>query len=128
MWRRGILTCGRSFSTAQKVQLFVTTQKGERLTFSAEVGQSVMEICRDNNLEMEAACDGTCACSTCHVYIKEGDLARVPPASEDELDMLDLALGLKDNSRLACQIKLTPELDGLEATLPDDCVNHLPPA
>ena len=69
-------------------------------------------------VEIEAACDGNCACSTCHVYISDKYFGKLPPASEEEEDMLDLALFLQPTSRLSCQIKLTPEIEGMEFTRP----------
>jgi ferredoxin len=68
---------------------------------------------------MEGACEGSLACSTCHVIVEDrGVFDSLPPATDDEEDMLDLAFGLTDTSRLGCQIKLTPELDGFVVKLP----------
>jgi len=65
------------------------------------------------------ACEGSCACSTCHVIVKDPILfSKLPEATDEENDMLDLAFGLTETSRLGCQIKLTPELDGMELQLP----------
>lgn len=69
-------------------------------------------------IEIEAACDGNLACSTCHVYVDERYIDKLPDASEEEEDMLDLALFVKSNSRLSCQITMTPELQGISFTLP----------
>lgn len=69
-------------------------------------------------VEIEAACDGNCACSTCHVYISDNYFGKLPPASEEEEDMLDLALFLHPTSRLSCQIILTPDMEGLEFKRP----------
>ena len=60
------------------------------------------------------------ACSTCHVYVDEEFFDRLPEMTEEEEDMLDLAWGLEDNSRLGCQIKMVPELNGLKVTIPDE--------
>ena len=84
-------------------------------------GQSLMEIAKRHKIDIEAACDGTCACSTCHVYLKPEWYGKVLPPTEDEKDMLDLALELREGqSRLSCQICVTPELNGIEATLPEE--------
>uniref|UniRef100_A0A6G1S700 Adrenodoxin-like protein, mitochondrial n=1 Tax=Aceria tosichella TaxID=561515 RepID=A0A6G1S700_9ACAR len=83
-----------------------------------KIGQTLMSVALAAGIEMEAACDGNCACSTCHVYIDENYLEKLPPPSEEEEDMLDLALFLQPNSRLACQIKLDSILDGLRFDLP----------
>ena len=76
-----------------------------------------MEIIRENNLPIEAACGGCCACATCHVYVDEAWLPRLEAANSDESMMLDEAFEVRDNSRLSCQIKFGPALDGLEVTL-----------
>lgn len=65
------------------------------------------------------ACGGSCACSTCHVIVEDPDLYdRMPEPDDDENDMLDLAFGLTETSRLGCQVKMTKELDGLVVRLP----------
>lgn len=83
-----------------------------------KIGQTLMSVALAAGIEMEAACDGNCACSTCHVYIDNKFLDKLPPASEEEEDMLDLALFLQPNSRLACQIKLDTHLEGMRFDLP----------
>lgn len=67
---------------------------------------------------MEGACEASLACTTCHVYVKEEYLDKLPEADEKEDDLLDMAPFLKSNSRLGCQIVLTKELDGIELKLP----------
>lgn len=74
-------------------------------------------ICR-YGIEIEGACDASCACSTCHVYVDEKYISKLPEASEAEEDMLDMAPLLKPNSRLSCQILLTKELDNIVIILP----------
>ena len=82
---------------------------GSRKEVEAPLGLSVLEIAHRNHIDIEGACEGSLACSTCHV---------VAPASDDEEDMLDLAFGLTHTSRLGCQIRMTEALDGLEVRLP----------
>lgn len=84
----------------------------------AKVGQTLMSAAVAAGVSIEAACEGNCACSTCHVYIDSEHFDRLPPASEEEEDMIDLALFVQPTSRLSCQIKMTPDLDGLEIKLP----------
>lgn len=84
----------------------------------AKVGQSLMSAVLAAGIEIEAACDGNCACSTCHVYIDEKHFSKLKPASEEEEDMLDLALFVQPTSRLSCQIEMTPDLHNLEFKLP----------
>jgi ferredoxin-2, mitochondrial len=70
-------------------------------------------------LTFTGACGGSCACSTCHVIVEDGDMYdKMEEPDDDENDMLDLAFGLTETSRLGCQIKMTPELDGLVVRLP----------
>jgi 2Fe-2S ferredoxin len=78
---------------------------------------SVMEILRDAGLPVAAECGGACACATCHVYVDEGWYAKLPPRSDAETDMLDMALAVEPNSRLSCQIVCKPELDGIKVTI-----------
>jgi len=82
------------------------------------VGLSVLEIAHRNDVPLEGACEGSLACSTCHIVVDKDDYERLPEASEDEEDMLDLAFGLTHTSRLGCQITITDELDGLTVALP----------
>jgi 2Fe-2S ferredoxin len=91
---------------------------GSRTEVEAPVGLSVLEIAHKNAIDLEGACEGSLACSTCHVIVAEEDFERLSDASEDEEDMLDLAFGLTHTSRLGCQIIMKEELDGLTVALP----------
>ena len=91
---------------------------GSRKEVEAPLGLSVLEIAHRNDIDLEGACEGSLACSTCHVVVEPHGTTSSTPASEDEEDMLDLAFGLTHTSRLGCQIKMTEELDGLVVTLP----------
>ncbi|MSP89168.1 MAG: 2Fe-2S iron-sulfur cluster binding domain-containing protein [Alphaproteobacteria bacterium] len=91
---------------------------GTRHEVDAPVGLSVLEIAHRNKLSLEGACEGSLACSTCHVIVSAEDYERLKEATEEEEDMLDLAFGLTHTSRLGCQIIVTDELDGLTVTLP----------
>ncbi|MCZ8313031.1 MAG: ferredoxin family 2Fe-2S iron-sulfur cluster binding protein [Rhodospirillales bacterium] len=91
---------------------------GTRKEVDAPVGLSVLEIAHRNDVPLEGACEGSLACSTCHIVVDKDDYERLPEASEDEEDMLDLAFGLTHTSRLGCQITITDELDGLTVALP----------
>jgi 2Fe-2S ferredoxin len=84
----------------------------------APIGLSVLEIAHRNNIDLEGACEGSLACSTCHVIVDNEWYDLLSPATEDEEDMLDLAFGLTHTSRLGCQIIMTDELDGLTVRLP----------
>ncbi|MEI7608875.1 MAG: ferredoxin family 2Fe-2S iron-sulfur cluster binding protein [Rhodospirillaceae bacterium] len=91
---------------------------GQRQTVDAPLGLSVMEIAHRHEIELEGACEGSLACSTCHVIVAPDWFELLTEASEEEEDMLDLAFGLAKTSRLGCQIRMTEELDGLVVTLP----------
>jgi len=98
---------------------------GNRKLVEAPLGMSVMEIARKNGVDIEGACEGSLACSTCHVIVDSEWYAKLKPASEDEEDMLDLAFGLTKTSRLGCQIVMSPALDGLVVRLPKEVRNLL---
>jgi 2Fe-2S ferredoxin len=96
---------------------FVNTD-GTRVEVEAPIGLSVLEIAHRNNIDLEGACEGSLACSTCHVIVDPEWYDVLALAKEDEEDMLDLAFGLTKTSRLGCQIIMTEELDGLTVSLP----------
>ena len=91
---------------------------GTRRELDVPVGLSVMEIAHQHDIDLEGACEGSLACSTCHVIVEPEDFDRLSDPTEDEEDMLDLAFGLTPTSRLGCQIIMTEELDRLTVTLP----------
>jgi 2Fe-2S ferredoxin len=91
---------------------------GSRREVEAPVGLSVLEIAHRNDIDIEGACEGSLACSTCHVIVDSEWYELLKDATEDEEDMLDLAFGLTQTSRLGCQIIMTEELDGLTVALP----------
>ena len=98
---------------------------GNRKEVEAPLGLSVLEIAHRNDVDIEGACEGSMACSTCHVVVDDGWFGKLEEASEDEEDMLDLAFGLTRTSRLGCQIVITEELDGLTVALPGESRNML---
>lgn len=98
---------------------------GTRHEVDAPVGHSVLQIAWDNRIDIEGACEGAMACSTCHVIVTPEWFDRLEEASEDEEDMLDLAFGLTRTSRLCCQIIMTEALDGLIVELPSQTRNML---
>jgi 2Fe-2S ferredoxin len=98
---------------------------GTRREVDAPLGLSVLEIAHRNDIDIEGACEGSLACSTCHVIVDPEWYELLKEASEDEEDMLDLAFGLTATSRLGCQITITEELDGLVVKLPSSTRNLL---
>jgi len=97
--------------------------KGEKQEFKVPVGTTVLEAAHNNNIDLEGACEGSLACSTCHVVVEKKFYDMLAEPSEDEEDMLDLAFGLTPTSRLGCQIIMTKELDGLTLIVPDETRN-----
>lgn len=92
---------------------------GEQVV-EVEPGCTVMEAARSNDVPgIEAECGGACSCATCHVYVDEAWLDKTGTPKEMEEDMLDFAFDVRDESRLSCQIRVTPELDGLIVTIPE---------
>ena len=100
-------------------------RNGARREVDAPLGLSVLEIAHKNDIDIEGACEGSLACSTCHVIIDPEWYDLLKEASDDEEDMLDLAFGLTTTSRLGCQIIITEELDGLTVRLPSSTRNLL---
>ncbi|MCA1941927.1 MAG: ferredoxin family 2Fe-2S iron-sulfur cluster binding protein [Caenispirillum bisanense] len=96
---------------------------GEAQTYDAPEGLSVLEVAHRHSIDLEGACEGSLACSTCHVVVDPEWYGKLPEASEDEEDMLDLAFGLTKTSRLGCQIIMTDDLDGLVVRLPSGTRN-----
>jgi 2Fe-2S ferredoxin len=98
---------------------------GNHKEVDAPIGLSVMEIAHRHGVDIEGACDGSLACSTCHVIVEPAWSGKLDEASEDEEDMLDLAFGLEETSRLGCQIVMSEALDGLTVKLPAETRNML---
>ena len=99
--------------------IFVKPDRSEH-KIAVEIGVTVMEAGRDANLGIEGTCGGCLSCATCHVIVDPDWFAKTGGPSEDEEDMLDLAFGLTETSRLGCQIEMSDALDGLRLTVPED--------
>ena len=102
------------------VSVTFVTAEGERVAALAEPGTRLLEVAQGAGMPLEGTCEGQMACSTCHVIVAAEWFGRLPPAVDDEEDMLDLAAGVTRTSRLSCQIRLWPELDGLETRIPGE--------
>lgn len=88
-------------------------------TFTVSDGANLLDIAQAHELEMEGACGGSCACSTCHVIVEdESYYDKMAEPDDDENDMLDLAFGLTETSRLGCQVRMSRELSGVRVRLP----------
>ncbi|WP_029728631.1 2Fe-2S iron-sulfur cluster-binding protein [Sphingomonas sp. UNC305MFCol5.2] len=99
---------------------FVAADGTEGREVEAEEGAVLLEVAQNAGQPLEGTCEGQMSCSTCHVVVDAKDYARLPRASEEEEDMLDLAIGATRTSRLACQIVLTRDLDGLTVRMPPE--------
>lgn len=91
----------------------------------AEPGQRLLDVAWAAREPLEGACEGVMACSTCHVIVDAGDFEKLPPASEEEEDLLDLAAHATRTSRLACQIIVTPEMESLTVKVPPEARNWM---
>jgi ferredoxin, 2Fe-2S len=96
------------------MKIYAKDRNGNDHVLEGRDGWTVMEILRDAGLEIAAECGGACACATCHVYVEDGWYDKLPTPSEDEVNMLDMALGVQPNSRLSCQLTCSDELDGIK--------------
>lgn len=100
------------------VNITYITKEGTRIPIKGKIGDNVLYLAHRHSIDMEGACEASLACTTCHVYVHDDYLSKLPEATEKEDDLLDMAPFLKENSRLGCQITLTKDLDGVEFTLP----------
>lgn len=91
----------------------------------AAPGQRLLDVAWAAREPLEGACEGVMACSTCHVIVEAGDFEALPPASEEEEDLLDLAAHATRTSRLACQIILTDDMECLSVRVPPEARNWM---
>ena len=99
------------------MKISVIDREGKKQILEGDSNSTLMEIIRDEGIDIEAACGGCCACATCHVFINDKWLNKLNPIDDDEESMLDQAFDVRKNSRLSCQINLTDDLEGLELEL-----------
>lgn len=106
--------------SGKTINVTYTDEKdGSVKTVKAPIGENLMEVAHRNDIDLEGACEGSLACSTCHVIVESEDYYnKLPEPDDDENDMLDLAFGLTDTSRLGCQVIATEELDGIHVRIP----------
>lgn len=100
------------------IRVAFTTADGRRVEAEGDAGDNLLRLAQAQGLPLEGTCEGQMACSTCHVIVSPDWFTRLPAASEDEEDMLDLAVGACRTSRLSCQIELTADLDGMAVQVP----------
>ena len=101
----------------------ITGRNGVPLSVDGMPGDTLLRVAQAAGQPLEGTCEGQMACSTCHVIVAADDFARLPPSSEEEEDMLDLAAGARRTSRLACQIVLGDDLPTLAVTIPGQSRN-----
>lgn len=102
------------------VKVRFITEQGDKVDAEGAAGARLLEVAQGAGMPLEGTCEGQMACSTCHVIIAPEWFDRLPEASADEEDMLDLAAGVARTSRLSCQIVLTDAMDGLEVRIPGE--------
>ena len=102
------------------VKVTFITADGDRIAVDAASGERLLAVAQAAGMPLEGTCEGQMACSTCHVVIAADWFDRLPAATEDEEDMLDLAAGVTRTSRLSCQIELGEEFDGIEVRIPGE--------
>jgi len=100
------------------IKIFFIDQNDNKIDVEGIEGLSLLEVAHKNKIDLEGACEGSLACSTCHVIIDDNWYPKLKKPKEDEEDMLDLAFGLTKTSRLGCQIIITKEMNGLTVKLP----------
>lgn len=100
------------------VRVHCVVRDGSARAFTLQAGATLMPTLRDAGVGIDGACEGSLACATCHVVVDPAWSGRLPEASDDEEAMLDTVMALTPTSRLSCQIKVQPELDGLTIRIP----------
>nr|XP_023683340.1 adrenodoxin-like [Paramormyrops kingsleyae] len=115
----------RILRSENKVTVNFINRDGQKITVKAAPGDSLLDVVIEQNLDIDGfgACEGTLACSTCHLIFEEDVYNKLGPITDEEMDMLDLAYGLTDTSRLGCQICLTKSLEGITVRVPDSAVD-----
>ncbi len=103
---------------------FISADGGRETAVDAAPGDRLLDVAQALGLPLEGTCEGAMACSTCHVHLIGGDVAALPPPSEEEEDMLDFAAGANRHSRLACQVKLTGDIAQLDVQMPRAVVDN----
>ena len=105
----------RSFCT---VKITFLDRDGKTKIANCKIGSHLLQCAQDHDVSLEGACEASLACSTCHVVLEPRMYNMLPPATDEEDDLLDLAFGLSSTSRLGCQVKVTKEMEGCTVTVP----------
>ena len=107
-------------TTHRPVTITYVEPDGSEKTVDAKVGQHLLDVAHEHGVELEGACGGELACSTCHLIFEPAVYDTLPPKSDEEEDMLDLAFEVTETSRLGCQIIVREDMDGIKVRIPDD--------
>ena len=121
MLSRNIFRQIRQISTKNRINVIFTDKKNTfEQVISTRIGTNMLEAAHNNGIDLEGACEGGLACSTCHLIVEDQDYYdKLPEPLEAEEDMLDLAFDLTDTSRLGCQIIATEKIDNIKFIIPD---------
>ncbi|XP_031466417.1 adrenodoxin, mitochondrial [Phasianus colchicus] len=108
-------------SSEDKITVHFINRDGDKLTAKGKPGDSLLDVVVDNNLDIDGfgACEGTLACSTCHLIFEDHIFEKLDAITDEEMDMLDLAYGLTETSRLGCQICLKKSMDNMTVRVPE---------
>ncbi|GFZ80944.1 ferredoxin [Rickettsiales bacterium] len=109
--------------TNNTIKIIIIEKDGKKREVYAQENETVLQLARRLEIDLEGACEGSLACSTCHVILSEKHYSKLPPATEEEEDMLDLAFGLEQTSRLGCQVSITKSLEGMIIKIPSETRN-----
>lgn len=115
-WNRNMTT----IPAPSTIPITFVYSDGEEVVVQAEIGKNLLEVSQANGIDLEGACGGELACATCHLVFEQEVYDTLPKKLEEEEDMLDLAYGLTDTSRLGCQIKVTNDLAEARVRVPED--------
>ncbi|XP_019724160.1 adrenodoxin [Hippocampus comes] len=118
---RSFVTRAQPLRSDNRVTVHFINRDGEKITVEGSPGDSLLDVVINEDLDFDGfgACEGTLACSTCHLIFDEDVYKKLGPVTDEEMDMLDLAYGLTDTSRLGCQICLSRSLEGMVARVPE---------
>ncbi|XP_062433387.1 adrenodoxin, mitochondrial [Rhea pennata] len=115
------LSARAALSSEEKITVHFINRDGDKLTAKGKPGDSLLDVVVDNNLDIDGfgACEGTLACSTCHLIFEDHVFEKLDAITDEEMDMLDLAYGLTETSRLGCQICLKKSMNDMTVRVPE---------
>jgi len=127
-FNRPLLHLRQNFSVQfqlRHVSFTITDLHSTVFHVTAKKGENIMKVCLDNDIEMEAACEGECCCSTCHCFLSDALFDQLEEPEEEELDMLDLAIGVQETSRLACQVEVDDRFEGTNIQMAQEVLSAI---